>query len=247
FRDHRAYAHGDDLRYLDWNVFARHESLVTKRFEAEEAARLVLVMDSSSSMAAGDAGRLGAAARGLAVLGAVALGRGDVVHFISIPGGRLHTFHGRAHLPGLLATIGSVRSGGNTDLAGDLQPVLGRIKGRSLAAIASDFLDPRGAFGGIDLLRRRGWEVRALHPVSPSDLVAPPAGPVLLVDAETGEERAVDLDEAARERMREHTVSRLRAFRRALRSRRVPWVRLPTGRDSHIALLTALRDAGVLA
>ncbi len=247
FRDFRPYAEGDDLRTVDWNVYARHGALVTKQFEAEEAVRVVLLLDASGSMAAGDRERLRAAARALAVLGAVALGRGDAVDFLPIPGGRRRTFRGRSQLPALLEAVGSVEAGGRTDLATGFRRSLSGARGRALAAVASDFLDPRGATAGIDFLRRLGWEVRALHPVAAADLEPPPEGRILLVDSETGEERLVEMTAALRERFREGAARRLSAVRAALRQRGVPWVRIPTDDGSEGALLAALRRGGVLA
>jgi uncharacterized protein (DUF58 family) len=247
FRDHRPYAEGDDLRTVDWNVFARHDVLVTKEFEAEEAVRVVLLLDASGSMAAGDRERLRAAARGLAVVGAVALGRGDVVDFLSVPGGKRRTFRGRASLPALLEAIDAVEAGGRTDLAEGFRAGLAGVRGRALAAVASDFLDPRGVTAGIDVLRRHGWEVRALHPVAPADLAPPPEGRVLLVDAETGEERTVEVTPALRARFEAAAARRLGSVRASLRARGVPWVRLPTEEGSEGAMLAALRRGGVLA
>lgn len=247
FRDHRPYTEGDDPRTLDWNVYARHEVLVTKQFEAEEAVRVVLLLDASGSMAAGNRERLRAAARGLAVAGAVALGRGDTVDFLAVPGGSRRSFRGRGALPGLLQALGAVEAGGRTDLAAGFREGLAGVKGRALAVVASDFLDPRGASAGIDLLRRHGWEVRALHPVAPEDLEPPPEGRVLLVDAETGAERTLEVTAADRERLREAALRRLRALQGALRGRGVPWARLPTGEGTEGALLGALRRGGVLA
>lgn len=247
FRDHRPYAEGDDLRTVDWNVYARHDVLVTKEFEAEEAVRVVLLLDASGSMVSGDRERLRAAARGLAVLGAVALGRGDRVDFLSVPGGRLRTFRGRAQLPALLEAVASVEAGGRTDLARAFRDGLGRLRGRAVAAVASDFLDPRGVTAGIDFLRRLGWEVRALQPVTDADLEPPPEGRVVLVDAETGEERRVEIDGAVRERLRASAARRLRAVQSAMRSRGVPWVRLPVVEGAEGLLLAALRRGGVLA
>ena len=247
FRDHRPYAEGDDLRTVDWNVCARHDVLVTKQFEAEEAVRVVLLLDASGSMASGDRERLRAAARGLAVLGAVALGRGDVVDFLSVPGGRRRSFRGRVALPALLEAMDGVEAGGRTDLAAAFGAGLGEVRGRALAAVASDFLDPRGATAGIDFLRRLGWEVRALQPVSPRDLEPPPEGRVVLVDAETGEERLLDVTAALRRSLAEGAARRLSAVRSALRARGVPWVRIPVDGGSEGALLAALRRGGVLA
>jgi len=247
FRDHRPYAPGDDPRTLDWNVYARHDLLVTKQYESEEAVRLVLLLDASASMGEGDPERLVAAARALAVAGAVALGRGDVVDLLVLPGGRRRSFAGRGSLPALLEALGGVEARGRTDLAAGFRAGLAGLRGRALAAVASDFLDPRGACAGIDLLRRRGWEVRAFHPVAPGDLEPPPVGRVVLVDAETGEEREWEITVDLRERLREGAVRRLAAVKEALRARGVPWVRIPTGPGGEGALLAALRRSGVLA
>jgi len=247
FRDHRPYAEGDDLRTLDWNVLARHDVLVTKQYEAEEAVRVVLLLDASASMAAGGRERLRAAARALAVVGAVALGRGDVVDFLSVPGGKRRSFRGRVALPSLLEALDAVEPGGRTDLAAGFRAGLAGIRGRALAAVASDFLDPRGAAAGIDFLRRLGWEVRALHPVAPADLAPPPEGRVLLVDAETGEERVVEVTAGVRRRIEAAASRRLATVGGTLRARGVPWVRLPTDEGSEGAMLAALRRGGVLA
>jgi uncharacterized protein (DUF58 family) len=246
FRDHRPYAEGDDPRTVDWNVYARHGHLVTKQFESEEAVRVVLLLDASGSMAAGDRQRLRSAARALGVLGAVALGRGDLVELLAVPGGRRRSFSGRGRLPDLLDALASVEAKGRTDLAAAFREGLAGVRGRALAIVASDFHDPRGATAGIDLLRRRGWEVRALRPVAPADLEPPPEGRVVLVDAETGEERRIEVTREGRERLREGARRRMHAVASALRARGVPWARIPVA-DDGAALLAALRRGGVLS
>ena len=50
FADHREYIHGDDLRYLDWNVYARHGDLLLKRFQEEEDLHVYILLDCSRSM-----------------------------------------------------------------------------------------------------------------------------------------------------------------------------------------------------
>ena len=54
FADHREYTPGDDFRYLDWNVFARHDELLLKRFQEEEDLHVYFLLDFSRSMAFGD-------------------------------------------------------------------------------------------------------------------------------------------------------------------------------------------------
>jgi len=51
FSDHREYSPGDDFRYLDWNIFARHGDLLLKRFQEEQDLHVTLLLDCSKSMA----------------------------------------------------------------------------------------------------------------------------------------------------------------------------------------------------
>jgi uncharacterized protein (DUF58 family) len=247
FREHRPYSPGDDLRYVDWSASGRHGRTVTKRFEAEEAARVVLALDASGSMGLDGGRRLRAAARALLVAGAVALGRGDTVHLTVLPGGTQRAWRGRRRTNDLRTALEVVRAEGRTDLATGLRRAAPSVRGRAMLLLASDFLDPKGACAGVDAALARGWEVRALHPMESSDLDAPPAGAVVLVDAETGEEREFELSEEHRERLAAAARGRVRALRDALRRRGVPWVRLPMEEDAPGAVLTALRRAGVLA
>src|SRR6266446_4450207 len=73
FADHREYTYGDDFRYLDWNLYARHNQLLLKRFQEEEDLHVYLLLDCSRSMAFGKPPKFDFARQVTAALGYIAL------------------------------------------------------------------------------------------------------------------------------------------------------------------------------
>src|SRR5262245_52640501 len=73
FADHRDYHPGDDFRYLDWNLYARHEELLLKRFQEEEDLHVYFLLDCSRSMGFGDPVKFDLARQVLAALAYIAL------------------------------------------------------------------------------------------------------------------------------------------------------------------------------
>src|SRR5438876_8472909 len=73
FADHRDYTPGDDFRYIDWNLYARHNELLLKRFQEEEDLHVYLLVDASRSMAFGDPPKFDFARQVAAALAYIAL------------------------------------------------------------------------------------------------------------------------------------------------------------------------------
>ena len=86
FADYRDYALGDDLRQLDWNVYARLEKLFVKLFIEEEDDTVTLLVDASASMATGHPEKLTFAKRAAAALGYIALASEDKVSVSALSG-----------------------------------------------------------------------------------------------------------------------------------------------------------------
>ena len=86
FADHREYTLGDDLRYLDWNVFARHDELLLKRFQEEEDLHVYILLDSSRSMAYGEPVKFDYARQVAAALAYIALADLDRVAVVAFAG-----------------------------------------------------------------------------------------------------------------------------------------------------------------
>ena len=229
FADYRDYSLGDDLRQLDWNVYARLEKLLVKLFIEEEDLTVVLLVDGSASMAHGAPDKLVFAKRAAAALGYVALAAEDRVVLASLAG---RTSRRRAALRGsgrafrLLAELSAIQpAAGPTDLVAACRHALAQVTGRGVIVLVSDLLDP-GAERALRDLAGTGSEVIVLHVLAPDEVTPTLEGDLRLVDAETGATVDVTLDLAARERY----TDRVEAWRNELATlaakRRIAYVPL---------------------
>ena len=229
FADYRDYSLGDDLRQLDWNVYARLEKLLVKLFIEEEDLTVALLVDGSASMAHGAPDKLVFAKRAAAALGYVALAAEDRVVLASLAG---RTSRRRAALRGsgrafrLLAELSAIQpAAGPTDLVAACRHALAQVTGRGVIVLVSDLLDP-GAERALRDLAGTGSEVIVLHVLAPDEVTPTLEGDLRLVDAETGATVDVTLDLAARERY----TDRVEAWRNELATlaakRRIAYVPL---------------------
>ena len=121
FADHREYTPGDDFRYLDWNVFARHGELLLKRFQEEEDLHVYLLLDCSRSMAFGDPPKFDYARQVAAALGYIALADLDRVAVVAFAGDIVADFpltRGKARILSLAQVPGGARAAGDRDRPG---------------------------------------------------------------------------------------------------------------------------------
>ncbi|HEY3225869.1 MAG TPA: DUF58 domain-containing protein [Planctomycetota bacterium] len=211
FADYRRYTPGDEIRYIDWNVYARHGALFVKEFAAEENVHVTIILDTSASMAFGKASKFEAARELAAALGYIALANFDSVS-VAAAGAtlKIHVRHlrGKRSVFPLLAALEGLASGGRTDFKAVFAAPLERRKGRSLILLLTDFCDPAGYSTGIRSLLSQGHQVHMIHVVAREELEPPERGLFQLVDLETGERRTVPLSPGTVERYRD----RFRAF-----------------------------------
>ena len=202
FADHRDYVPGDDLRYVDWNVYARLGDLVVKRFETEENLELTLCVDRSLSMV----GAKSRAARRLAAaLGYIALGRLDHVRLAWLPtAGSLpvSTHRGKGRAGALIDALTTTPDDGTTAHGKDVARILSLTKRRGLAVVLSDFYEPANLVAGLAGLRARGMDVVALHVLDTDDVDLPLGDSLLAVDRETGAEVKIDVTASFLEALR---------------------------------------------
>ncbi len=191
FADYRDYTLGDDLRQLDWNVYARLEQLFVKLFVEEEDVTVTILIDASASMATGQPAKLLFAKRAAAALGYIGLasedrGRGERAGRPDRPGGGRRCA-GPAVSSGCSPTCRrSSRADGPTDLVAAARHAAAQLHGRGVVILISDLLDP-AADRVIRELAATGSELIVLHVLSPDELDPPLEGDLRLVDIETGE------------------------------------------------------------
>jgi uncharacterized protein (DUF58 family) len=190
FADHREYTPGDDFRYLDWNLFARHDELLLKRFQEEEDLHVYILLDSSRSMAFGTPPKFDYARQVAAALAYIALADLDRVSVIAFAGDILADFpltRGKARILSLLKFLERLEAqGGVTDLARVVQSFIHRSQRRGLAIVISDLFDPAGYERGLDLLRHHRYEPHVIQVHDRREVDPELKGDLELYDIETG-------------------------------------------------------------
>jgi uncharacterized protein (DUF58 family) len=246
FADYRPYEVGDDLRYVDWNAFARLNRLFLKVFIDEEDLCVHLLLDASGSMDYGTPNKFRSAVRlaaALAFIGFVNLERVGVAVFRDrVAEGWLPT-RGRNQFLPIQEFLADLTPGGGTAFNDALRQYAQRAKDAGVAVVISDFLDPAGYAAGLRALMERRFDVHVLHILSQDEMRPVLGGDLELVDAETGEVREVSVDaEALRsyERQLGAFISGIEAF---CRTNELSYVRIVTDMPAEDLLLRRLKGS----
>ena len=199
FSEHRKYNPGDDVKDLDWNVYAKTGRYYVKKYRAETNMTGYLVMDLSKSMAY--TYRQSLTKFDYAVCLAAALGY-LMVHQQDPVG--LATFDTklrqlipakskRSQVGTLLSVLANLKPTGDTDVAGSLVELAGVIRGKCLVMLFSDLLtDPEALTKSLYRLRHAGHEVILFHVLDEAEVHFPFAGKVEFEDVESEELLQVD-------------------------------------------------------
>jgi len=203
FADHREYAPGDDMRYLDWHAYSRFQRLLIRLYEEEEDLSIYFIIDSSSSMAFGDGEKLRQAKRICAALAYVGLANLDRVAIVSATdeiSGRMPETRGKARIFRIFRFLNGLKGEGHTDLEDSLKTFAAQHKRRGLAVLLSDLYDAKGFEKGINVLRYAKFEPFVLHITDPKDRTPELRGDVRVYDCETGDEREVTVTKGVLDR-----------------------------------------------
>jgi uncharacterized protein (DUF58 family) len=189
FADYRNYAAGDDLRQLDWNVYARLEKLFIKLFVEEEDVTVHVLVDASRSMDFGDPNKLDFARRAGAALAYLGLAHLDRVSVAFLGDGRAQTLRalrGKARTKELLGFLSTERGERLTGLAEAARAYASRLRGTGPLLLLSDLMDP----GYLDALRDLAGtrcQLSVLHVLAPEEMDPEVPPDARLVDSETGQ------------------------------------------------------------
>jgi uncharacterized protein (DUF58 family) len=249
FADYREYFPGDDVRRIDYALFARLDVLLIRLFEAEDDLAVRILVDTSASMASG--GKLDQARRVAAALGFVALTRRDAVTLHRFPFDRPPPrFAGRSSVPALFAHLESLTASGPTRFVEAATHLLARPGPAGLSIVVSDLLTPEWS-EGVRRLPARGGEVVVVHVLADDDLRPSAAadelvGDLELVDVETSARVAVSLSRDTVAEFERRALAWADDVAGRCRQAGAAYVRVLASEDLEAVLLGAWRDAGVL-
>jgi uncharacterized protein (DUF58 family) len=222
FSDYRDYAPGDEIRFVDWNIFARLNRPYMKVFEQEEEMHVVLLVDASESM--GFEGKLERARQLAAAFGMMGLLGSERVSAYAFNSSRgplamLSPCTGRANLLRVFGFLERIEAGGEAPVEEGIETALKYHAGRGVALVLSDFLTFGDLRRGMNLLFSAGLEIFGLQILSPAEIAPDLSGDARLLDSETGE--TLDVSSAGRllELYQEHRADYQKRLARLCRSR----------------------------
>ena len=187
FADYRNYVIGDDLRHLDWNLFARLERLFIRLFMEEEDLHVYLLIDNSLSMDFGKPTKLHYAKQVAAALGFIGLVNMDRVILEafndqltqSMPAAR-----GRRSLWRLVDFLQKLEPAGPSDLKKALKTFSLKCSGKGIVILLSDFMDKRGYEDALRYLIARQLDIYAIQILSQEEVEPEIVGDLRLTDIE---------------------------------------------------------------
>ena len=200
FADHRQYSMGDDFRYVDWNLYARHGELLLKRFQEEEDLHVYILLDCSRSMGTPESRRFDLARQIAAALAYIAMSDLDRVAVFAFADGILKRFpltRGKERILELMEWLEELEIGGeSTSLSKLASQFIQQAPRKGLVVLLSDFYDAEGFEPGLDLLRHHKYEPNVIQMHTVEEASPQLLGDVELVDAETNDVRKLTVTEA---------------------------------------------------
>ncbi|MDR0337767.1 MAG: DUF58 domain-containing protein [Planctomycetaceae bacterium] len=199
FADHQNYVPGDDLRYLDWNVYARLGNELIKRFEEEEDLHVYFFLDCSKSMSVGNPSKFDYARQLTAALAYIALADLDRISVVAFTNQIHNSFpliRGKQHVLSLLRFLESLQTiSKSTNISASINEFFHRKQRTGLAVILSDLFDPSGFQKAVDTLRYRHFEPNIIQIHDPTEASPTLLGDLQLRDLETNSLHNVTISE----------------------------------------------------
>ena len=236
FAEYRSYSQGDDLRHVDWNVFARTEKTFLKRYRGETNTQLLLLLDTSASMAYGsgavtklDYARFVAAS--LCYMAHVQRDAAGLIVFDEDVSNYVAPSTRQGQLFRLLHAIEKAESGTRTDFAKPFAHFQNFLHRRGIVVVLSDFYErPDVIVKTIEPLRYRGNDVILFHLLDPQEIKPKFREPVLLVDMENAADALEVSPEYTRDEYPRKIDSHIEALRSAARGAGMEYFLMNTAR-----------------
>jgi uncharacterized protein (DUF58 family) len=187
FADFRSYVHGDDLRFIDWNTYARLDKLFLKLYLEEEDLHFYALIDASSSMEFGEPTKLQYAKQLAAALAFIGLVRSDRVKIETIgqPARQAGpVWRGRRSLWRMLDHLEQIEPGEPAPLAEGVKNFCLRNAGKGIVVLISDLMDKRGYQEALRYLMARQMDVYVVQVLSQEEIEPDVKGDLRLIDCE---------------------------------------------------------------
>ena len=253
FADYRNYVAGDDLRYLDWNLFGRLDRLFLKLYEEERELPVRIFLDASESMSFGEPRKFDLARQIAGAIGYVALCGFYRVGVVAFPEhdeesatrASLRAVRGRRSGLRFLQDLSLLSAGGGSSFNEALKRGAVEARQSGIAVVLSDFLDPAGYEAGLAALVGRGFQVHAVQILSPEELAPTTFGDLRMVDSETGGIQEVTFGKFRLKAYQQTVQNFIQRLKEHCQSRGVHFMSVSSAAPLETLLLRQLRETAL--
>lgn len=248
FADFRNYVPGDDLRLIDWNLYARLDQLFLKLFLEEEDLHFHALIDCSESMDFGTPTKWRFAKQIAAALGYVGLCRADRVRVAALGAqeSRAPALRSKASLHQMLGYVQSLRCDDNVSLHDSVRDFAVRNSGSGVVVLVSDLMDKSGYESALRMLVGRRMDVFVLHVLAPEEIDPPLRGDRRLIDVEDGDATEITINRYVLDRYRETVQAFMNNVKTFCSQRSIVYVPLQSTVPAETVVTTYLRHRGVV-
>jgi uncharacterized protein (DUF58 family) len=249
FADHRPYTVGDDLRFIDWNIYGRLDQLFLKLFIEEQDLTLHVAVDVSGSMSMGEPSKALAARRLAAALSYVGLVNNNRVELSAFADGvrmRMANMRGRLYLPRIAELLLTARAEGPSDFARSCRQLAGSGQASGVFVIISDFLLKEGFQDGLRRLMGGRSDVHVMQVLSPQELSPEFTGDLKLVDVEDADVSEITISAAMLRGYKKNLDAYCGELQTFCSGRRAFYSRFSSAESVQDIVLTQLRKYGLL-
>ncbi len=252
FADYRHYVHGDDLRFVDWNIYARLDKLFIKMFLEEEDLSLIIALDTSSSMDWGNPNKLVFCQRLAMALGYIGLVNHNRVSLYAFSDGGLRplpNLRGMRRTQEMGSWLLNQQTGGASNFDDAMRGIALTRQGKGVMVVLSDFLYKEGYEKGLRYLSGGGYDTFCMQVLAPEEIdpgKAGLSGDLRLTDIEDDDVAEVTVSAGLLRRYKENLDAYCGKLREFCVRRGMMHLTIDTATDLNVLLLDYLRKRGLL-
>jgi uncharacterized protein (DUF58 family) len=249
FADFRNYVPGDDLRFIDWNLYARLDRLFIKLFLEEEDLHFFCLVDTSSSMEFGEPTKLHYAKQLAAALGFIGLCRADRVKIETLGATRKSpgpTLRGRSSLWRMIDYLENVEPGENVTLTQGIKEFCLRNSGKGILVLISDLMDKTGYEAAFRYLTAQQMDVYVIQVLSQEELDPDVKGDLKLVDCEDDDMAEITVSRPLLDRYKRTLATFIEGAREFCARRGMSYIMTSTQNPVDQLVATYLRKRGLV-
>ncbi|MBN2584330.1 MAG: DUF58 domain-containing protein [Planctomycetes bacterium] len=250
FADHRQYVPGDDLRFLDWNIYGRLDQLFLKLFLEEQDLSLNILIDLSASMSMGEPRKDLALKRLAAALGYIGLVNNNRVTLSAFADGvvgQLANMRGRNYVHQMVEFLLTRQTDGPTNFEKACRQLAAGRLGSGVTVVLSDFLFKEGYDAGLKRLGSDRYDLYMMQMLSPQERDPDLVGDLKLVDVEDGDFSEVTISSALVKYYKQNLAAYCNELRQFCVRRGATYVLTDSSQPIERLVLEQLRRRGLLA